>query len=63
MHLQAGVDFRTVQKWLDHVDSASTLRYLRPARGKEIQEKVNQTWVVIGGGAWVIPKWQKQITL
>jgi integrase/recombinase XerD len=51
MHLQAGVDFRTVQKWLGHVDSASTLRYLRPARGKEVQAKVNQTWAVIGGAA------------
>lgn len=49
MHLQAGVDFRTVQKWLGHVDSASTLRYLRPARGKEVQEKVNQTWASLGG--------------
>lgn len=51
MHLQAGLDFRTVQKWLGHVDAASTLRYLRPARGKEVQEKVNQTWAVLGGAA------------
>lgn len=51
MHLQAGVDFRTVQKWLGHVDAASMLRYLRPARGAEVQRKVNQTWATLGGAA------------
>lgn len=51
IHLQAGVDFRTVQKWLGHVDSASTLRYLRPARGEEVQRKVNHTWSVIAPGS------------
>jgi integrase len=51
MHLQAGVDLRTVQKWLGHVDLESTLRYLKPARGAEVQRKVNQTFAGIGSAA------------
>ena len=43
-HLQNAVDLRTVQQWLGHVDLASTLRYLRPARGVGVQEKVNSTF-------------------
>lgn len=43
-HLQAGVDLRTVQMWLGHKDLESTMRYLRPARGKAIREKVNNTF-------------------
>lgn len=48
MHLQAGVDLRTVQKWLGHVDLESTLRYLKPARGAEVQRKVNETFAQMG---------------
>ena len=44
MHLQAGVDIRTVQQWMGHKDIASTMRYLKPARGKGILEKVNTTF-------------------
>jgi integrase/recombinase XerD len=44
MHLQAGVDLRTVQQWMGHKDLASTMRYLKPARGKGILAKVNNTF-------------------
>jgi len=48
MHLQAGVDIRTVQQWMGHKDLASTMRYLKPARGKGILEKVNTTFRKLG---------------
>jgi integrase len=48
-HLQAGVDLRTVQSWLGHTDLASTMRYLRPARGAGVQQKVNHTFAAMGG--------------
>lgn len=48
-HLQAGVDLRTVQQWLGHTDLASTMRYLKPARGAEVQQKVNHTFAEMGG--------------
>ena len=41
MHLQAGVDLRTVQVWLGHKDLESTMRYLKSAREKGIRAKVN----------------------
>jgi integrase len=44
MHLRAGVDLRTVQVWLGHRDLESTMRYLKPARGKGVREKVNATF-------------------
>lgn len=44
MHLHAGVDLRTVQLWLGHKDLESTMRYLKPARGKAVREKVNNTF-------------------
>jgi integrase/recombinase XerD len=43
-HLQAGVDLRTVQMWLGHKDMESTMRYLKPARGKGVRAKVNATF-------------------
>jgi integrase/recombinase XerD len=43
-HLQAGVDLRTVQMWLGHKDLESTMRYLKPARGKDVRAKVNATF-------------------
>jgi integrase/recombinase XerD len=43
-HLQDGVDLRTVQMWLGHKDLESTMRYLKPARGKGIRAKVNATF-------------------
>jgi len=39
--LRAGLDLRTVQQMMGHSDLASTMRYLRPAEGAEIQSKVN----------------------
>ncbi len=44
MHLQAGVDLRTVQDWMGHKDLASTMRYLKPARGNSARQKVNHTF-------------------
>jgi integrase len=49
MHLQAGVDLRTVQSWLGHKDLASTMRYLKPARGKEARDRFNRTFAGLGG--------------
>jgi len=43
-HLWAGEDLRTVQSWLGHTDMESTMRYLKPARGKKVHEKVNETF-------------------
>jgi integrase/recombinase XerD len=43
-HLQSGIDLRTVQSWLGHSDLESTLRYLKPARGAGMRDKVNATW-------------------
>jgi len=39
--LQGGVDLATVQSWMGHTDLASTMRYLRPARGSVVQQKVD----------------------
>ena len=42
--LQGGIDLRTVQAWMGHVDLASTMRYLRPARGEKVQAQVEALW-------------------
>jgi len=34
-------DLRTAMEWMGHTDTASTLRYLRPAEGKEAQSKMD----------------------
>ncbi|HEY1987688.1 MAG TPA: site-specific integrase [Terracidiphilus sp.] len=39
--LRGGVDLRTVQHLMGHADLASTLRYLRPASGDEVQDRMN----------------------
>lgn len=41
IHLQNGIDLRTVQAWMGHTDLASTMRYLRPARGEAVQSKID----------------------
>lgn len=41
MHLQSGVDIRTVSVWLGHKDIKTTMRYLASARGADVREKVN----------------------
>lgn len=40
--LWAGVDLRTVQNWMGHVDMESTMRYLKPSRSQAVRDKVNQ---------------------
>jgi integrase/recombinase XerD len=42
--LQGGIDLRTVQSWMGHTDLASTMRYLRPARGEKVQAQVEALW-------------------
>jgi integrase/recombinase XerD len=42
--LWANVDLRTVQMWMGHTDLASTMRYLKPNRGKEVRDKVESIW-------------------
>jgi integrase/recombinase XerD len=42
--LQNGVDLKTVQSWLGHSDLASTMRYLKAARGAAVQAKVESIW-------------------
>jgi len=49
-HLQKGVDLRTVQDWLGHKDLESTMRYLQPAKGKAVRQKVNATFSAVAGG-------------
>lgn len=44
--LRNGVDLKTVQHYMGHADLASTMRYLRPAVGKESQQRINAIrWV------------------
>jgi integrase/recombinase XerD len=45
--LQNGVDLRTVQSWMGHVDLASTMRYLKPARGAKVQAQVEALWAYV----------------
>ena len=42
--LQNGVDLKTVSAWLGHSDLASTMRYLKAARGAAVREKVESIW-------------------
>jgi integrase len=39
--LRNAVDLKTVQHYMGHADLASTMRYLRPAAGKEVQHRIN----------------------
>jgi len=40
--LWARVDIRTVQAWLGHTDTESTMRYLQPNRSEQVRNKVNE---------------------
>jgi integrase len=42
--LQNGVDLATVQAWMGHTDLASTMRYLRPARGLKVKQKIDEVF-------------------
>jgi len=50
-HLWAGVDLRTVQKWLGHSDLESTMRYLKAAQNDAVRGKVNDTFSKMGAGS------------
>ena len=39
--LRNGVDLKTVKHYMGHADLASTMRYLRPAAGREAQHRIN----------------------
>lgn len=43
------VDLRTAMEWMGHTDTASTLRYLRPAEGKEAQAKMDAVFSASDG--------------
>jgi integrase/recombinase XerD len=45
--LWAGVDLRTVQQWLGHCDMESTMRYLKPSRGQQVRQKVNEIFAQV----------------
>jgi integrase/recombinase XerD len=40
-HLRDGVDIRTVQAWMGHLDIKSTMVYLKGIRSKDAAHKVN----------------------
>ncbi len=43
--LRSGIDIRTVQAMMGHVDLESTMRYLRPAESEPTQSRINgMTW-------------------
>lgn len=43
--LRSGIDIRTVQAMMGHVDLESTMRYLRPAESEHTQSRINaMTW-------------------
>jgi len=56
-HLQAGVDLRTVQQWMGHKDLASTMRYLKYARGKGVLVR-RETPRLCRGGSKSLTKWK-----
>ena len=36
-----GRGLRTVQQWVGHSDTESTMRYLKPSRSQQVRDKVN----------------------
>ena len=43
-HLWAGIDLRTVQSYMGHVDMESTMRYLKPSRSQATRDRVDATF-------------------
>src|SRR5437870_1986479 len=41
-HLQDGIDIRTLQQWMGHRDSASTMVYLKGVPNRDIQIRINK---------------------
>ncbi len=41
-HLQDGVDIRTLQQWMGHRDTASTMVYLKGVRNSDMQARLNK---------------------
>jgi integrase len=44
--LQSGVDVRTVSRLLGHSELSTTMKYLQPAKGQELQDKVNAAFAL-----------------
>jgi integrase len=40
-HLQDAIDIRTLQQWMGHCDLASTMVYLKGARNRDVQARIN----------------------
>jgi integrase len=58
--LRSGVDLRTVQMWMGHTDLESTMRYLKPNRGKAVRKR--STRCLISGQSCIhLPRDAKRV--